>query len=112
MTVAQFAVRALKEESLAGQTIDIGGPQNLSNLEVVRIYEAASGRTAKVIRVPAAVPSLLARLVQPLHAGVGQMLQMAALAETADQSFDARELEQRFSTRMTRLEDWVRMHAN
>jgi hypothetical protein len=40
------------------------------------------------------------------------MLQLAALAETADQRFDARGLEQRFSTRLTRLEDWVRMHAH
>lgn len=39
--VAQFAVRALKEDSLAGQTIDIGGPQNLSNLDVVRTYESS-----------------------------------------------------------------------
>lgn len=109
--VARFAVRSLKEESLAGQAIDIGGPENLSNLEVVRIYEAASARTAKVIRVPASVPKLLSRLARPLHSGGAQMLQFAALAETADQRFDARGLEQRFSTRMTRLEDWVRLHA-
>lgn len=110
--VAQFAVRALKDESLAGQTIDIGGSQNLSNLEVVRIYEAASGQTASVIKVPAIVSSLLSRLIRPLHSGLAQMLQFAALAETADQSFDARVLEQRSSIRMTRLEDWVQMHAS
>jgi len=110
--VAQFAVRALKEESLVGQTVDIGGPQNLSSLDVLRTYEATSGRTASVLRVPVGVPRLLSRIIRPLHSGVAQMLQLAALAETADQRFDARGLEQRFSTRLTRLEDWVRMHAH
>jgi uncharacterized protein YbjT (DUF2867 family) len=110
--VAQFAVRTLKDESLAGQTIDIGGPQNLSNLDVVRIYEAASGRSAKVTRLPASVPRLLSRVVRPLHSGFAQMLQLAALADTADQRFDAGTLEERFAIRMTRLEDWVRTQAS
>jgi NADH dehydrogenase len=110
--VAQFAARALKEESLAGQIIDIGGPQNLSNLDVVRIYEAASGRPAKVMRVPASVPRLLSRVIRPMHSGFAQMLQLAALADTADQRFDAGALEERFAIRMTRLEDWVRTHAS
>jgi NADH dehydrogenase len=109
--VAQFAVRALKEESLAGQIIDIGGPQNLSNLDVARIYEAASGRPAKVMKVPVSVPRLLSRVIRPMHSGFAQMLQLAVLADTADQRFDAGALEERFALRMTRLEDWVRTHA-
>ena len=50
-------------------------------------------------------------LLRPLHSGAAQMLQMTRLTETAEQALDAQDLERRFSIRMMRLEDWVRMYA-
>ena len=101
--VALFAVRALEDPSLAGEAVDIGGPENLTNMDVVRIYERIAGRKAKVAHLPTGVPSLFSRLVRPFHSGISQMLQMASLADTAEQRFDARSLQERFAVRLTRL---------
>lgn len=106
--VAQLAVRALRDSSLANQTVDIGGPENLSSVDVVHIYETIAGRKARVAHVPAGVASVLARVARPFHAGVGQVLQMAAIGDLAEQRFDARDVQQRFGMRLNRLEDWAR----
>lgn len=106
--VAAFVVRALQDGSLAGETIDIGGPENLTDMDVVRTYERVSGRKAKVMHLPLAVPRALSRVLRPLHSGVSQVLQLASLASTAEQQFDARPLQQRYAIQLTRLEDFVR----
>ena len=109
--VAQLAVRSLDHGTLANQALDIGGPEDLSGGDVVNIYERVSGRKAQVTHVPTRVPSLLARMARPFHAGVAQMMQMAALADVAEQRFDARGLQERFALRLTRLEDWAKRNV-
>ena len=42
--VAQFVVRALDDAHAANATVELGGPDALSPLEVIRIFEQASGR--------------------------------------------------------------------
>lgn len=46
--VAYFAELALNEASLKNQTVSIGGPENLTNMDVVRLYERLAGRPARV----------------------------------------------------------------
>jgi uncharacterized protein YbjT (DUF2867 family) len=105
--VAQFVVLAIRDPLLAGETIDVGGPEDLTHLDVVRLYERVSGRTAKVTRVPIGVVRTVSRLVRPVHAGLSQILQAAVLAEERAEPFDARPLMARFPITLTRLEDWV-----
>jgi uncharacterized protein YbjT (DUF2867 family) len=105
--VARFAMLALGDGSLAGGTIDIGGPEDLTHMDVVRTYERVSGRTAKVTRVPLAVPRLVSRLLRPVHPGIGQILQAAVLADTIDQRFDAEPMRRRFGIDPVTLEEWV-----
>ncbi len=42
--VADLAVRALEDAELRGQTIEIGGPENLTMNEVVAVFARAAGR--------------------------------------------------------------------
>lgn len=105
--VARFAVRALGDPSFAGQTLTVGGPGNPTNLDVVRLYERVSGRTAKVTRVPPGLLRALSRLTRRAHPGLSQALQLGILAETTDQRFDARPLAERFGVELTSLETWV-----
>ena len=88
----------------------VGGTGTLGRLVARELLQA--GEAVRVMTHPMIVPRLASRLIRPLHPGAAQMLQMASSTETADQRFDARDLEQRFSTRMTRLADWVRTHAS
>ena len=50
--VARFIVRALDDPRTEGATIELGGPEALSPLEVVRIFEDAAGRPFTVHHVP------------------------------------------------------------
>ena len=45
--VADFAVLALRDPSLAGETLAVGGPEDLTHMDVVRLYERLAGRAAK-----------------------------------------------------------------
>jgi uncharacterized protein YbjT (DUF2867 family) len=105
--VAQIAVRALDDPTLSGQTIDVGGEENLTDMDVVRLYERLGGRKATVFRIPIGVLRGASVLIRPVHPGVSQVISSGVLAATVDQRFDARPLLQRFPIRLTRLEDWV-----
>jgi uncharacterized protein YbjT (DUF2867 family) len=110
--VAQFVVLAVRDQSLAGEAVDVGGPENLTHLDVVRLYERISGRPAKVTRVPLGVARTVSRLVRPAHPGLSQILQASVLAEERAERFDARPLMARFPITLTRLEDWAAAHAS
>ena len=50
--VARFAVRALGEPRMKNRTVEIGGPEALSPLEVVHSFEAAGGPEIRTEHVP------------------------------------------------------------
>ena len=50
--VASFAVAALDNEAAKNAVIELGGPEALSPLEVVKIFEEVSGKTFEVQHVP------------------------------------------------------------
>jgi uncharacterized protein YbjT (DUF2867 family) len=50
--VARFAVASLDNPAAQNATLELGGPQALSPLEVVRIFQQASGKTFEVQHVP------------------------------------------------------------
>ncbi len=52
MDVAQFVVRALVDVQADNQTVELGGPEALSPLDVVRIFEQVAGRPFAVHHVP------------------------------------------------------------
>jgi uncharacterized protein YbjT (DUF2867 family) len=105
--VAKIAVLALSDESLHGQTINIGGPENPTNMDVVRLYEQVAGRPAKVSHVPLAMLKVMYRLMRPLHPGLSQIMQFSVYADAADSTFDPAAMLARFPMELTRLEDFV-----
>ncbi|HEV8449494.1 MAG TPA: SDR family oxidoreductase [Gemmatimonadaceae bacterium] len=105
--VAEIAFRSLTESSFVGQTVDIGGPENLSSHDVVRIYERRVGRRARVTHAPIAVPRVMSVLLRPFHPGLSQIMQTAVLTETVNQSFDAGPLAERLGMRLMTLDEWV-----
>jgi uncharacterized protein YbjT (DUF2867 family) len=50
--VAQFAVESLENPAVWNATLEMGGPQALSPLEAVRIFEEVGGRPFEVTHVP------------------------------------------------------------
>lgn len=106
--VAKVVVGALKIPALRGQTIEVGGPENLTNLEVVQIFERLSGRQAKVTYMPLGVLKAMSGVAGRAHPGVGRIMQSMILNETRDQRFDPSMLRTRIPITLTSLESWAR----
>ena len=110
--VADLILRIWDDPQAVGQTIEIGGPRanNLTNNEVVALFERVAGRQAKVSHVPRGVLAVMSPLLRPLHPGLSQVMALALYEDTHDATFDATPLLRRFPLTLTRLEDWVREH--
>ncbi len=106
--VAQFAVLALEDTALKGKSIDIGGPENLTNLEVINIYERLFNRQAKVNHVPLWVLKVMSWLLRPFHAGLSQIMKLSIIVDTADSTFDPTAIQDQFPIPLTRFKEWVR----
>jgi uncharacterized protein YbjT (DUF2867 family) len=50
--VARFAVESLTNPAAHNRVLELGGPQNLSPHQVVKLFEAAKGKTFEVTYVP------------------------------------------------------------
>lgn len=104
--VVPFAVIALTEDGLAGRTLEIGGPDNLSNRQVAHMYAVrARLPPGRVKHLPRGMARLIASAARPLHEGVARMLDIALL--DADQSWSASRLLAEFPLKLTGVEDFI-----
>lgn len=80
--VAPFAViaLALAQDDLNGRTLEIGGPDNLSNSDVAAMY-VVRARKGRVHHVPVGAAKLLANLIRPLHEGIARVLDIASVPD-------------------------------
>ena len=78
--VAPFAVQALSEDGLNGRTLEIGGPDNVSNRDVAAMYQVRA-RQGRIVHVPAGAAQVLATLMRPVHEGVARRARHAAVPD-------------------------------
>ncbi|HZK78206.1 MAG TPA: SDR family oxidoreductase [Gemmatimonadaceae bacterium] len=109
--VAKMIVAATDDPGMRGETVEIGGPENLSSNQVAEIFGRISGKKAKVTHLPIAVGRAASVAAQRVHPGVSRVIKSAILSETADQSFDSSELVSRYPIKLTRLEEWAKAKA-
>lgn len=94
--VARFVELALLDPGLGHQTLDVGGPEDLTFNQLVKSIALAAGRTASVRHVPVPLMRLSALLLRPFKADVAGLIEAGISTDTADMSFDAVELRKRF----------------
>ena len=104
--VARFAVIALTDPRAVDQTIEIGGFDNCSRMEIVRLYEKLSGRQAKVTHLPLSMLRILSPLLRPIHPGLSQLFAFSVWNETINFTFDPIEMLKQYPMELTRLEPW------
>lgn len=109
--VARFAIIALTDPKAVGQTIEIGGPENWTRMEIVHLYEKQAGRQAKVTHVPLGGLRIMSPLLKPFHSGLSQAMAFSILTETTDRTFDPSATLRQYPMELTRLEDWVEDRA-
>jgi len=106
--VAKVILGSLRVPSLRGETLEIGGPENLTTTQVVEIFERVSGRKAKVGHIPISALKVMSRAAKPVHPGVSRIMKMMVVDETTDQTFDPSLFRARLPITLTSLEDWAR----
>lgn len=109
--VAAVIVRALGDPVFLGRTVDVGGPENLTQNEVAALYGRIAGREAKVRHLPPALLRVLAAVFGVLHPGVARIMRVALAAGTVDQTFDAAAAPADAPRAPTRLEEVAREMA-
>ncbi len=103
--VAQFAVESLTNPAAQNAVLELGGPAALSPLEVIRIFEAASGKSFAVQHVPAEVlQAQLDAATDPIQQSFAALM----LAVTQGDEIDMRETLQKFPLQLTSVEDFAR----
>lgn len=102
--VAQFTVAALRDGRARNKVIEVGGPQALSPLEVVRVFEAAGAGELAVEHVPEpALRSEMASATDPLQISfAGLMLQYAD-----GDDIDMADTSKTFDIPLTSVRDYV-----
>jgi len=106
--VAKVVVGALRIPSLRGETVDVGGPENLTAHQVVETFERVSGRKARISHIPISAVRVMARVMKPVHPGVSRIMRVAIHDATSDQTFDPSLLRTKVPVTLTSLEQWAR----
>jgi uncharacterized protein YbjT (DUF2867 family) len=105
--VVPFAVAALCDDTLVNRTLDIGGPDNISNRDVAAMY-ALRSRQGRVFHPPLAVARVAAQVLRPFHEGVARVLDAAAVPDDDwPETFDPGALLAEFPREMMTVERFV-----
>lgn len=102
--VAKFAVESLDNPAARNVMIELGGPESLSPLEVVRIFERVQGRAFEIQHVPdEALLEQKKNATDPLQESFAALM----LHYSAGNVIDMRETLQNFPMQLTSVEDYA-----
>lgn len=107
--VARFVELSVVDPAMRGQTIDVGGPENLSTVEFVGIFSSETGRTGEVRHVPREALRLGAIDMADKDPGIARQMEAGLAMDTWPFAFDALATRGRFpSIPVTPLAEVVR----
>lgn len=109
--VAHFAVLLLLNPGPSGEILEIGGPENFTNMQVVGMYEELAGRKAKVSHVPLGMLRIMSPVAGLFNPGLSQVMALSIGHDTTDQTFDPSALLQQYPVTLTRLTDWMQTYG-
>jgi NADH dehydrogenase len=85
--VAEFAVRILAREEIVKETIEVGGPSNLSMNDLATLIDRKLGKTAKRRHIPVFAMKYLPVVVRPFNEVAARMMTMGLYAATESAPF-------------------------
>jgi uncharacterized protein YbjT (DUF2867 family) len=94
--VAALVERAVVDSGLRGQTIEIGGPSNVTLTEFVALLSTHAGRPGTPRRLPRPVLRAMSILLRQLRPSFAAQAGAAVVMDTRDMTFDASPLWRRF----------------
>lgn len=106
--VAQFAVTAIADPRARGHVIEVGGPDNVTQMQFVKLIEQASGRAASVQHIPLPMMRVLRVVTRPFNPVFSRQILSGIILDTQDMTFDPTETLKLFPMRLRHLEDVIR----
>ena len=96
--VAGFVEIAVTDPARRGQMIEVGGPENLTFNQFLRIFEEQTGATGAKRHVPRPAMRVASPLLRPFKPMLAQQIRTAYLMDTIDMTFDPSETMRRYPT--------------
>ena len=94
--VAWCIERATTDATLRHTAVDIGGPANLSLLQFVEVFAAATGARGPVKHVPLPMLKLMSVVAHAFNPTFARLVQASVVMDTTDMTFDPSSLRRRF----------------
>jgi uncharacterized protein YbjT (DUF2867 family) len=105
--VSCLALRLADDPAAVNQVVAIGGPENLTMLEVVARFERAADRKARIRHVPLPVMRALRGTVGHVIKPLGRLLSAGILMDTAPLTFDPAPTLMRWPMKLTMLDEVI-----
>ena len=67
--------QAVVDPTFRSETIEVGGPENLSFLQVAEIFERETGKTGKKSHVPLPMIRLMSVVMRPINPALARQIQ-------------------------------------
>lgn len=106
--VATVAAMTIDRPDAMNTVVEIGGPENLTMLQVADIVQGVAGRPVKRKHLPVALMKVLPVFVRPFNPGMARAIQAGYYTATVSQPFDSRPMLERYPIEQTTMEEWVR----
>jgi NADH dehydrogenase len=106
--VASVAAMTIDRPEALNADVQIGGPENLTMLQVVDIIERVAGQAIKRKHLPVAMMRVLPVFLRPFNPGMARAIQAGYHTATAAQPFDPAPMLARYPIKLTTMEEWVR----
>ncbi len=94
--VAALLEHAVVDSNLRSQTVEIGGPSNITMSDFVALLAAQLGRPVSPRHVPRTVLRLMSTLLRPIRSSIAAQARAAVFMDTHDMTFDDAPLRLRF----------------
>jgi len=105
--VARFAVMALGDPNARNRIIEIGGPENITQVQFVRLIEEASGRESRVRHIPLPMMRIMRAITQPINPVFSRQILAGIIMDTEDMTFDPAETLKLLPMRLTPLQEVI-----
>lgn len=106
--VTRFALTGLENPKARGQTIEVGGPENLSLAQVVAIIESALGRVVGKQHIPLPALRAMSVLARPINPAFSRRAAASVMMDTQDMRFDPAPTLSLYPGGLRRMEDVAR----
>lgn len=105
--VARLVIHGIEHPELHNQTFEIGGPENLSRLDIINLYAQKLGKPVRVSHLPGGVLRFMSKVIKPFHPGISRVMFMSDLFERTDQRFEVAPLLKVVEMKVRRVEEVI-----